>query len=146
MEKGILFLFLSPDCPLCQSYVPEINMLYDVYGSKGISIYAVFPGKFVSRDSVNTFISHYGLKTHRIVMDSMYSWTEKFKATVTPEAFLVNSRCEIVYRGRIDDKAYETGRKKLIAGTHELLDAVNSLDKGETIRVDSTRAVGCLIE
>src|SRR5690242_17742947 len=40
-RAAILLFFVTTDCPVANSYVPEMNRIHDAYASRGIEVYAV---------------------------------------------------------------------------------------------------------
>jgi len=73
-KKGQVYFFLSPECPLCISYVPILNSLYDyklLYKGK-IDNWVVSPGKKRARATefyLKDAITHY-LNNDSIIIKS----------------------------------------------------------------------------
>src|ERR1700679_2121901 len=40
-HKAIVLFFTTTDCPIANSYVPEMNRIHDVYAARGVLFYAV---------------------------------------------------------------------------------------------------------
>src|SRR5882762_7378160 len=40
-QKAILLFFVTTDCPIGNSYVPELNRIREAYGGRGVMVYAV---------------------------------------------------------------------------------------------------------
>src|ERR1051326_8124108 len=40
-HKAILLFFVTTDCPVANSYVPEMNRIRDAYAPRGVLVYAV---------------------------------------------------------------------------------------------------------
>src|SRR5271165_4346208 len=40
-HKAILMFFVTTDCPVANSYVPEMNRIRDAYAPRGVLVYAV---------------------------------------------------------------------------------------------------------
>jgi hypothetical protein len=64
---------------------------------------------------------------------------------VTPEATVISSKSEIAYRGRIDDRYIDFGKKRLAASRDDLRLALEELLAGESVAVRRTKAIGCFI-
>jgi thiol-disulfide isomerase/thioredoxin len=143
-QTGV-FLFLSPECPLCQGYAPLLRELVKRYGTLGFRFFAVFPGKLYSNAEVCRFLTAYHLPLPGI-MDADFKLTSFFGAEVTPEVFIYGKSGEQLYRGRIDNLSWETGQKRLSASEHELEDALAALTAGRKPEVNHTQASGCIIE
>lgn len=143
-EKALhLFIFLSPDCPLCHNYAPLINQLYSQYHQQ-IQVYSIIPGRSYADSLVQqfaeTFSAHYP-----ILKDSHQVLTKYFKASKTPEVFLLNNTGEILYQGAIDDWAVALGKKRIKTTKHYLKDAIENGLKGFPITTAYVPAVGCII-
>ena len=63
-----------------------------------------------------------------------------------PEVVLVNAQGQVLYRGKIDDRAVSTGVTRPVAKINYLKDAINQLYQGQKITTPTTRAQGCYIE
>ncbi|MGI8893468.1 MAG: redoxin domain-containing protein, partial [Bacteroidia bacterium] len=72
--------------------------------------------------------------------------TRYLKATITPEAFLLDSEKNILYSGRIDNWATALGVKRQITTSHDLDNAIESFINNRQIDIRKTEAIGCLIE
>ncbi len=79
-------------------------------------------------------------------MDTDKKLTHTLGASITPEVFIMGAHGQILYSGRIDNWAWETGQKRLKATEHDLVDALNAIDAGKATYQKKTQAVGCIIE
>ena len=140
-----VFVFLSPDCPLCRSYVPVLDSLQKKFSSDSIGFYGVFPGTLYSDEEILNFFVSQRLEMPYFVDDGMVM-TSFLKATVTPEVFIVDRNGMVEYGGRIDDRVVELGKKKTLINSHELADALLAICSGKKITISKTEATGCLIE
>ena len=140
-KQGVVFVFLSPDCPLSQNYAPALNELRAQFQSSGIEFYGVFAGKALADE----FIATYKI-TFPVLMDSDFQLANFFGATKTPEAFLLAPQGSFIYKGAIDNRAPELGQQRAVITEHYLLDALNSLLQHQELRVKQTPSVGCFIE
>ena len=143
--KATTFLFLSPECPLCISYVPVINKLYNDYQYKGIDFVGVISGTSFKQETISNYRSQYDIK-FPLIVDSTYTISNQFGAQITPEVVLADSSNNIVYKGRIDNWAFAPGKKRKNATEHDLLNALNEYLNGLSIKVKQTKAIGCFIE
>ena len=122
----LVFIFMSPECPLSENYSKTINELSIDYSSKNVRFYIVFPGDFYPRPQIEVFVEKYNLQTEMVIYDPDHLFKEYFSATITPEAFLTDVTGTILYQGAIDNWAIAL--------------------KNERIKTKKTRAVGCIIE
>jgi thiol-disulfide isomerase/thioredoxin len=146
-KKAAVFFFLSPDCPLCQSYTHLIRDLSQRYSPQGIAFYGVFPGSQYSAVEIRDFMDTYKLQpSFRDILDLHFRITAWFGAKITPEVFVLNNKGAILYQGRIDDQAWDTGQKKIKASHRDLEEALALIAKGNVSFSKKTEAIGCLIE
>ncbi len=76
-------------------------------------------------------------------MDPRQELLKKVKATVTPEAVVVDGHGKVLYLGRIDDWYEDFGKQRYSATTHELRDALDEILAGKKVTTPVTKAVGC---
>ena len=142
-KSDCILIFLSPECPLCQSYTLTINQLNKSFPES--RIIAVFPGKIYSNKEITAFFEKYNLEINSIV-DKDYYLAKKFNASITPQAFLLSPEGKVLYSGAIDNWAPELGKKRNIITKHYLKDAVRQRIDGEMINISTTEAIGCKIQ
>jgi|JI7StandDraft_1071085.scaffolds.fasta_scaffold62449_2 peroxiredoxin len=144
-NKASVLVFLSPECPLCQSYSLTLNELQHKFAANNIHFYGLVPDKSFSDADVNAFAKQYKI-TMPLLRDSEQKITRYTGATITPEVVVVNEKGATVYRGRIDNWAYELGKKRRVITERELLDVLTAISNGKAIKVKKTKAIGCFIE
>jgi peroxiredoxin len=143
--KANVYLFLSPECPLCRSYTSTINELYSRYQTIGFNFFGVISGTQFSTQSIEEFKNRYHLKP-TFIIDSNKKITNQLKATITPEVFVVGTNGYTLYSGRIDDWAYALGKKRKHITDHNLLNALEDILNARIINNRKTTAIGCYIE
>jgi thiol-disulfide isomerase/thioredoxin len=135
-----LIIFFSNSCPICQYYTKVLNELKIEYPE--IKFNLVFPGNF-SKKTIRKFKVDYAI-TQNIIIDKKYRIVKKYKATITPQVFLIKNN-EVIYEGLIDDSFYEIGRRKQTGINYYLQDALHQLKQNKIIITPKTQAIGCLI-
>lgn len=140
-----VYVFVSPECPICQGYALTMRKLVKQFAAKHVNFYAVVPGTTFSKQEVMQYKKDYQVP-FTILYDPKYQLTDFFKATVTPEAFVMFAKGKVLYSGRIDNWAYAPGKKRSVVTTHELEDALTAITGGGTVKVTQTKAIGCYIE
>ena len=143
--KATVIVFMSPDCPLCQSYTLTINQLMQKYSSKSIQFIGVVPTNNFSVADIVDYKRQYKSNLN-LVRDAKCQLVKKIKATITPEVFLLDAQGGVLYSGRIDNWAYELGRKRTVITEHDLKDVLESVVNNKSIKVKKTKAIGCFIE
>ncbi|MEK6477353.1 redoxin domain-containing protein [Catalinimonas sp. 4WD22] len=143
-DQGAVLLFLDPDCPVSQKYGATIRKLSRKFEEKGIQTIAIYPVVNIDEDKVNTFANEYQYEfTH--LLDPQMELTKSIQASVTPEAYLLDSKGEVIYHGAIDNWYYALGRYRRVVTRHFLKDAVSAYLQHEPITQKETEAIGCMI-
>lgn len=143
-EEGAVLLFLDPDCPVSQKYGATIRKLSRQFEEKGIQTVAIYPVVNIDGDKVNAFADEYQYEfTH--LLDPRMELSKSIQASVTPEAYLLNSKGEVIYHGAIDNWYYELGRYRRVVTQHFLKDAVRAYLQHKPIAQKETEAIGCMI-
>ena len=138
-----LFVFLSPECPLCKNYSPILSKLSEEYEGQ-LKVYGMVPGLAYTGSDIAQFSKEYQI-VFPILIDVKKEFSNYIKATVTPEVVLLDKTGEIVYRGAIDDWVQELGKKKLRAQENYLENAIKQYLNGTPVLVKKTTPKGCLI-
>lgn len=144
-KKAAVFVFLGTDCPLSQSYTPTLNELSKEFDGSGVRFVGVFPGPEPQQGADADFVKTYNLK-FQTTTDPDFKLADFLHAVKTPEAFLVNSTAQTIYKGAIDDWAPELGLHRTVVTKHYLKDALNSMLTNNAVAIKETQAVGCFIE
>ncbi len=144
-NKATVFIFLSPECPLCQSYSLTLNNLNKEFSSKGVQMIGVIPGNDFRPEEVRSYKENYQI-SFPVYMDRQGKLAGYFKARITPEVFVIDNSEQLRYAGRIDNWAYELGKKRSVITAHDLKDAMSALVLNKPIQVKKTKAIGCFIE
>lgn len=141
-RRFTVLFFLTTDCPVGNRYAPEIARLAEDYGKRGVKCYAVYAGE--PAVEVRQHLETHGLKLPA-VLDPMCQLARLTGATVTPEACVLSPDREILYRGRIDDRAVKLGTMRPEARTPDLRLALDAVLAGRPVAEKFTRAIGCYI-
>lgn len=141
---GIVFIFVMRDCPIANSYAPEIVRLMDEYRNRGVGFTLVYVDDDVTLAAARKHAQDYGIKSE-VVIDHDRALARKYGATISPEAALVSARDEILYRGRIDDRYVDFGKRRAEPSQRDLREALDAVLAGQPVLNPRTPAVGCSI-
>jgi len=144
-SKGSVIVFLQPECPFCNSYGRTLKRLDSICMQKKLSFIGVVSGENYSEAEIKMYMDKHHL-VNPILLDPDFRLQKQLNATITPEAFLINNRGEMLYRGMIDNWGYEIGKVRAKVTDHYLLDAIEAYLQNKPIAPDSTKAIGCYIE
>lgn len=139
-----VFVFISNDCPIANRYAPEIRRLVKDYSPRGIGFFLVHAAPGEERSAIREHREAYELPG-RLLLDPQQALARALGVRVTPEVAVVDGEGRIAYRGRIDDRFPELGKKRPAATRHDLRDALDAVLAGRTVPTPRTRAVGCLL-
>jgi thiol-disulfide isomerase/thioredoxin len=142
--KAILLLFITTDCPVGNSYVPEMNRIAEQYAARGVLTFAVFPNADVSFSAAVNYARDYQFR-FPVLLDSDQDLVRLAGASVTPQAAILAQDGELMYRGRIDNRVENFGLQRQNATEHDVCDALDAILAGRHPRVQFTRSVGCAI-
>jgi len=139
----LLFVFLSPECPLCKNYAPVLNDLEKQW-DETVAFVGIVPGRTYSAAVVKAFAHKYQL-SFPVFIDPVKKLTSYLHASITPEVILLNNRYELVYKGAIDNRVKQLGIKRWQATENYLSDAVSQYLQHAGVAVKRVKAIGCLI-
>ena len=138
-----IYVFLSPECPLCQNYTRTLNQLEQHYSGK-IRIIGIVPGKTWKKSDLTAFAAKYHL-VFALRQDSDLKLTHSLHATTTPEAILLGPDNTVIYQGAIDNWYKALGRSAGKPTQNYLQDAIDYTLRHQPPPTKKTEPVGCLI-
>jgi thiol-disulfide isomerase/thioredoxin len=148
------YVFLSDECPMCQGYAPALNQLAADYESKGVDIIGVFPNYYATDSSILAYKNEYNIQ-FKTIKDSIFTLTNRFNASTTPQVFLVNmasndipsigTEGSVLYAGQIDDAYFRAGKRRGTTSEHYLKSAIDAILVGKKPEIKETKAIGCVI-
>ncbi len=142
-ENGLLVVFSCNTCPWVIRWQGRYNPISELCSKNDIGFVAV-NSNANQHDGVDSFGS---MKEHAkkyeymfpYVLDSGSRLAKAFGAMVTPHVYLFDKNGDLRYRGAIDDGPKRVKREYLV-------DAINSVSKGKSVRTKTTKTLGCSIK
>jgi peroxiredoxin len=141
-RPGIVLFFLATECPVANSYAPEMARLYREFGSRGVLFLGVHTDPEMSAERAASHAIEYGLP-FPILLDPRQRVAKQTGIHVTPEAVVLLPDGQVAYRGRIDDRFAPGGRHRPFARVHDLETALRAVVADEMPVVTQTQAFGC---
>jgi AhpC/TSA family len=141
---NVLF-FITSDCPISNGYAPEIQRLCAEYASRGVRCNLLYEDIGIDRRSAQKHLDEYRYRGIPAAIDADRSISNYAKATVTPEAVVVDNQGKIRYRGRINNFYADLGKPRQQVTQHDLADALDAVLTGKPVRNPETQALGCYI-
>lgn len=133
-------LFVSTNCPVSNAYNGRMDALYKAYKEKGVQFVFLNANRNESAAEVAEHTRSHGM-SYTVYKDAQNQLADKFGASVTPEAFVIDKTGVIVYHGAVDDAQNEARVQK--KSLQQALDAVLA---GRNVTVAETKAFGCTIK
>ena len=143
--KAGLLLFVQTDCPVSNSYAPELQRICKDYESKGVSCTLAYEDVATTAAAVRAHMNEYAYRGIPATIDSSRALADRARATITPEAVVVDARGGVRYRGRIDNFYASLGKPRQVVTEHDLVDALDAILAGRPVPKPETEAVGCYI-
>ena len=143
-RKATVLFFVLHDCPVANSYAPEISRIAEEYAARGVRCFVVYAEADLPAREAKQHAKDYAYRCPALI-DSDHFLVSLAKATVTPEAAIFSATGDLIYRGRIDDRAVRPGLKKPEPEVRDLRTALDDLLDGRLKTPRFTKAVGCYI-
>ena len=141
--KANVVIFITNDCPIANSYAPEIKSIIGEYSPRGVGFFLVHVDPDLGLEKAKKHAADFGYE-NTILREPRHVLVSELEADVTPEAFVIG-KPGILYRGRIDDLYADLGKKRRQARNRDLRDALDAVLSGKAVKNPTTRAVGCYI-
>jgi len=141
--KIVVLVFVRTDCPVSNRYAPTIQKLSEEHAAKA-AFWLVYPSKAESAELIQKHEREYGYKIPAL-RDPQHVLVKESQVEITPEVAVFGSDRRLVYHGRIDNLYEDIGRKRSVATTHELEEAISAALGGKSVPAGATHGVGCYI-
>ncbi len=143
--RAVVFVFLGPECPISQRYVPELNRLAAGPGTNGVEFFGVVAGQTMTSTQAVAFVKEYAIQ-FPVLFDEGLALARWLRPTHMPEAFVLKPDGDRLYRGRIDDWYQSPGKPRSVIEHRELRDAIIAARAGKMPRKLFAPPVGCYFE
>jgi hypothetical protein len=142
--KAAVVLFVTIDCPVGNSYVPELNRIHQEYAQRGVVMWAVQADPAIGGPAVTKYAAdfHYGFPMR---LDPGQVLVKLAGATITPQAAVFSPEGKLLYLGRIDNRVEDFGKSRLKATVPDLRNALDAVLAGKPVSPDRTKSIGCSI-
>ncbi|HXS94248.1 MAG TPA: redoxin domain-containing protein [Candidatus Limnocylindrales bacterium] len=143
-DKAVVLFFVTTDCPVANSYVPEMNRIRDAYAGRGVGVYAVQADASVTAAEAAKYAEEYRYRFPLLVdaEQVLVKWTG---ATITPQAAVLSADGRVLYLGRIDNRVADFGKARQSATSEDLRIALDAVLAGRAVPVPRTKSIGCAI-
>jgi hypothetical protein len=143
-SKLFVCLFTRTDCPISNSYAPEVRRMYEKFSPRGVAFYLVYPDLDESPQVIEKHLKDYSYPFPGL-RDPKHELVKLAEAKITPEAAVFDTNGKLLYRGRIDDRYLDFGKARLAATVHDLEQALEAILAGKPAPAAGGPAIGCFI-
>ncbi len=143
-HKAVLLFFITTDCPIGNSYVPEMNRIRESYRNRGVAVYAVQADTTAAPAVVARYAREYRY-TFPLLIDPSQVLVSLTGARVTPQAAIVSPGGKVLYLGRIDNRVEDFGKQRPEATVPDLRNALDEVLAGKEVTHPTTKSIGCAI-
>jgi peroxiredoxin len=138
--KAIVLMFIATRCPVSNAYNERMVSLYDDYTEKGVVFLGINSNKKENAEECEEHAEENDFE-FPVLKDPENKIADKYDAQVTPEIFVVNSKLELLYHGRIDNSQKEDNVE-----SQDLRNALDQILAGDEVKIADTKAFGCTIK
>jgi hypothetical protein len=138
-SSHIIFVY-DAECPICKAYHSRLQKMADSFATENL----VFNAIIINYDSGKNNVQFNSNIQKQI--QNQYTFIELLEMKVAPEVVVVNPFGKIIYRGKIDDQVYGTGRHSLAPKNHYLQRAIAQLIGKKYQIINYTQPQGCYLE
>jgi thiol-disulfide isomerase/thioredoxin len=143
-SKFCVCLFTRTDCPVSNSYAPEVQRMYEKYSPRGVNFYLVYPDSDESPQIIEKHLKEYSYPFSGL-RDPKHELVKLAGAKITPEAAVFDASGKLLYRGRIDDRYVDFGKMRLAPTVKDLEQALEAILGGKPAPAAGGPAIGCFI-
>ncbi len=132
-------VFVATKCPVSNAYNDRMNAIYKDYGQRGVKFVFVNANNTESLAEVAEHArDHFAFPVYK---DADNVVADRFGATVTPEAFVIDATGTIRYHGSIDDSQVVQRVQE-----NRLRNALDAVLASKPVEQAETKAFGCSIK
>jgi hypothetical protein len=142
--KAIVFLFVSVECPISNSYAPEFRRLAAEFESNQVVFRLVYPNVDETTEAIRRHLRDFELPIPAL-RDPSHDLVKAAGVAMTPEAAVYVPGRGFVYQGRIDNRYVRLGLARPEATQHDLRDVLRAIVAGKPVPQRKPHAVGCSI-
>ena len=133
-------MFIATQCPVSNAYNERMKALHSEYAPKGVKFVFINANRTESAADVARHAQEHGFP-FQVYKDDDDSVADRFGASVTPEAFVMDHTGTIRYHGSVDDSQVMERVQ-----TPRLRNALDAVLAGQTVAQPETKAFGCTIK
>src|SRR5690349_20046718 len=141
-QKATVLFFVMHECPVANGYAPEIIRITSEYAVKGVHCLVVYVESDITPEKARQHARDDGYRSAAL-LDPQHQLVKAAGVTISPEAAVFSPSGEVMYRGRIDDRVADFGRRRVEPTRRDLRLALDAILMGKPVQARLTKAVGC---
>jgi peroxiredoxin len=139
-KNGTVLIFIAVQCPVSNAYNERMEKLAEDYQAKGIAVVGINANASEDAAAVKAHAAQHHL-TFPILKDPGNKIADKLGASVTPEAYFLDTNNKLLYHGRIDNS-----RNAAQIESNDLRNALDAALAGKPVEKTEAKAFGCSIK
>ncbi len=143
-HKAIVLFFVTTDCPITNSYVPEMSRIREAYAPRNVLLYAVQGEPRTPAPDVARYAEEYRY-SFPLLLDPRQELVKLTGASIMPQAAILSPEGKLLYLGRIDNRAVDFGVQRPKATEFDLREALDAVLSGKPVPHPRTKSIGCAI-
>lgn len=139
--------FLNFNCPVSNQSVPVINSLVARFGKEGVGgvTFVAVVCDAADAAEVDRLAAEAGIRC-RVFFDPGKVAAAHFRATTTPQVFVLDRNRVLRYSGLVDNLYTSRLVRRPKADTEYLADALTAVVTGQAVAIKETTPIGCALE
>jgi len=142
--KATVLVFVGVDCPIANRMAPEIARIAKDYSPRGVASVLVYPDASLKPAQVAAHLKSFAMPVSAVI-DGSLKLVKATRASVTPQAVILDASGTVRYIGRINDLYEEHGKIKAQPKRNDLRVALDEFLAGKPISKPITPVIGCFI-
>ena len=143
-QKAVLLYFVTIDCPVGNSYVPEMNRLREAYAARGVAFYAVQADPSVPEAAVVKYARDYRY-SFPLLLDPAQILVRHVDATITPQTAILTPDGKLQYLGPVDNRVEDFGQQRPQATERFVREVLDAILAGKPAPLAGHKSIGCAI-
>ena len=139
-KNGTVLIFIAVQCPVSNAYNERMAQLAADYKAKGINVIGINANVAEDAAAVKAHAQEHKL-SFPILKDASNKIADRLGASVTPEAYFLDTNNKLLYHGRIDNS-----RNPAQVETSDLRNALDAALNGKPVEKTEAKAFGCTIK
>jgi peroxiredoxin len=143
-SRAVVIVFTGIGCPVSELYMTRLSELEEEYRGRGVAFLAVNANAHDMAEDVSAHARDHGV-AFPVFKDPDNALADQLLAERTCEAFVLDGRRRLCYRGEIDDQ-YGRGTRRDRPLRRHLAQAIDAVLAGRKVADPDTPVVGCPID